>query len=99
MSLNIAEEEYIALSMSFREAVWLPNLLAYLSEHLLDSTIIHYGNQSCGKISENLVFHDKSKHIEIKYHYIQDMVQRKAVLVQYLPTNEQVIDVLTKPTY
>jgi hypothetical protein len=49
------------------------------------------------KISENPVFHDKSKHIEIKYHYIQDMVQRKEVLVQYLPTNEQVVDVLTKP--
>jgi hypothetical protein len=49
------------------------------------------------KISENPVFHDKSKHIEIKYHYIQDMVQRKALQVQYLPTNEQVVDVLTKP--
>jgi hypothetical protein len=43
------------------------------------------------------VFHDESKHIEIKYHYIRDMVQRKVVLVQYLPTDEQVVDVLTKP--
>jgi hypothetical protein len=42
------------------------------------------------------VFHDKSKHIEIKYHYIQYMVQRKAILVQYLPIDEQVVDVLTK---
>ena len=41
----------------------------------------------------------KSKHIEIKYHYIRDMVQRKVVLVQYLPTDEKVVDVLTKPTY
>jgi hypothetical protein len=37
------------------------------------------------------------KHIEIKYHYILDMVQRKEVLVQYLPTDDQVVDVLTKP--
>jgi hypothetical protein len=46
---------------------------------------------------ENLVFHDKSKHIEIKYHYIRDMVQRKEVHVQYLSTHKQVADVFTKP--
>ena len=38
----------------------------------------------CVKLSENPVFHDKSKHIEIKYHYIRDMVQRGAVKLQYL---------------
>jgi hypothetical protein len=49
------------------------------------------------KLSENLVFHGKSKHIEIKYHYIRDMVQRKAIHVQYLSTDEQVAYVFTKP--
>jgi hypothetical protein len=43
------------------------------------------------------VFHDKSKHIEIKYHYIRDMVQRKIVHVQYLSTHEQIVDIFTKP--
>jgi hypothetical protein len=43
------------------------------------------------------VFHDRSKHIEIKYHYIRDMVQRKAVHVQYLPTDEKIVDIFTKP--
>ena len=43
------------------------------------------------------MFHDKSKHIEIKYHYIRDMVQRGVVKLQYVPTEEQVVDVLTKP--
>jgi hypothetical protein len=42
------------------------------------------------------VFHNKSKHIEIKYHYVRDMMQRKAVHVQYLSTREQVTDVFTK---
>ena len=46
---------------------------------------------------ENLVFHDKSKHIEVKYHYIRDMVQRGAVKLQYVATDEQIADVLTKP--
>jgi hypothetical protein len=48
-------------------------------------------------MTENLVFHDKSKHIEIRYHYICDRVQRGAIKLQYVRTNEQVADVLTKP--
>ena len=48
-------------------------------------------------MSKNPMFHDKSKHIEIKYRYIRDMVQRGAVKLQYVVTNEQIADVLTKP--
>ena len=58
---------------------------------------IYCDNQSCVKLSENPVFHDKSKHIEIKYHYIKDMVQRGAVKLQHVATEEQIADVLTKP--
>ena len=43
------------------------------------------------------MFHDKSKHIEIRYHYIRDMVQKGAVKLQYVATDEQIADVLTKP--
>jgi hypothetical protein len=48
-------------------------------------------------MTENPMFHDKSKHIEIRYHYICDMVQRGVVKLQYVGTNEQVADVLSKP--
>ena len=43
------------------------------------------------------MFHDKSKHIKIKYHYIRDMVQRGAVKLQYVATDERIADVLMKP--
>ena len=49
------------------------------------------------KLSENLVFYYKSKHIEIKYHYIRDMVQRGEVKLRYVAMEEQIADVLTKP--
>ena len=42
------------------------------------------------------MFHDKSKHIEIKYHYIKDMVQRGTVKLLYVAMDEQIADVLTK---
>jgi hypothetical protein len=59
--------------------------------------VILCDNQSCIKMMENLVFHDNSKHIEIRYHYIRDMVQRGVSKLQYVGTDEQVADVLTKP--
>jgi hypothetical protein len=68
--LSIAEEEYIALSVAICKAVWLHKILADLFGHVLDSTVIHCDNQSCVKLSENPMFHEKLKHIEIKYHYI-----------------------------
>ena len=43
------------------------------------------------------MFHDRSKHIEIKYHYIMDMVQRGAMKLQYVATDKQIADVFTKP--
>jgi hypothetical protein len=46
---------------------------------------------------ENLEFHDESKHIEIWYLFIRDMLQRGAIKLQYVSIDEQVVDVLTKP--
>jgi hypothetical protein len=59
VTLSTTEAEYIAIIMIVHEAVWLYKLCADLFEHVLDSTIIHYGNQSCVMISDNPVFHDK----------------------------------------
>ena len=61
------------------------------------ATTILCDNQSYIKMIENLVFHNRSKHIEICYHFIHDMVQRGALKLQYISTDEQVVDVLTKP--
>ena len=69
MALSNTKAEYIALSVAVCEAVWLRILLTDLFDHEMDP-IIHYDNQSCVKLSENYVFHDRLKHIEIKY-YLQ----------------------------
>ena len=58
--------------------------------------MIYCDNQSCIKLTENLVFHDRSKHIEIRYHFIRDCVQKGVVKLEYISTDEQVVDILTK---
>jgi len=58
-------------------------------------TCIFGDNQSCIKLSENHVFHDKSKHVKIKYQYIRDMVQKGVVQLKYIGTDDQIADVLS----
>ena len=76
------EVEYIAAAMASREAVWLRKLLVGLFGQAMNPTIIHCHNQSSIKLSVNPVFHDRSKHIEIPYHYVRDMVDRNSVKLE-----------------
>ena len=71
-------------------------LLVNLLKEKMEATNILCDNQSCIKLSENPMFHDRSKHIDIRCHFIRDWVQRGAVQLQYTPTGEQVVDILTK---
>ena len=96
MALSSAEAEYMATSQASCEAIWLRKLLVGLFGRELRPTMIYCDNQSCIKLSENLVFHDRSKHIEIRYHFIRDWVQRGAVRLAYVSTDDQVADILTK---
>ena len=58
--------------------------------------MIYWDNKSGIRLEENLVFHDKSKHTEIKYHYIRDIVQRGAMRLYHISTNEQISNIPTK---
>jgi hypothetical protein len=97
VALSSAEAEYIAANLANCESIWLCKLLTGLFGQELEPTVIHYDNQSWIKLSENPVFHDKSKHIEIRYHFIRDKVQKGAIQLQYIPTDEQLADIFTKP--
>jgi hypothetical protein len=96
VALSSVEAEYMEASQVSCEAIRLHKLLVGLFGQELPLTVIHCNNQSCIKLSENPLFHDRLKHIEIRYHFIRDWVQRVAVQLQYIPTGEQVADILTK---
>ena len=97
VDLSSVVAEYIAVCMEAREVVWLQKILARLFGYMMEPTMIHCDNQSCVQMSVNPVHHDQTKHVEMRYHYVRDMVQRCVVELQFVSTNEQVVDVLTKP--
>eukprot|EP00253_Pinus_taeda_P001826 PITA_01826 len=96
VALSSSEAEYMAASTTSCEAIWLRELLVNLFRRNMEVTRIICDNQSCIKLSENPVFHDRSKHIDIQCHFVRDCVQRGAVQLSYTPTGEQVANILTK---
>jgi hypothetical protein len=88
IALSTMEVEYIAACSASCEAIWLRKLLTSLFDLEMRATTILCDNQSCIKMTENPVFHDRSKHIEICYHFICDMVQRGALKLQCISMDE-----------
>ena len=96
MALSLAEVEYMAASTTSCESVWLRKFLVNIFRRNMEATIILCDNQSCIKLFENPVFHDQSKHIDIRCRFIGDCVQGGAVQLRYTPIVELVADILTK---
>ena len=78
----------MAASLASCEAIWLRKMLFGLFGQPLRPSVIYCDNQSCIKLTENPVFHDRSKHIGIRYHFIRDYVQKGAVKLEYVATDE-----------
>ena len=78
----------MAANMAACEGMWLRKLLVGLFECELEATIVHCDNQSGTKLFENPVFHDPSKHIDIRCHLLRDCVQMGTIWLEYIQTNE-----------
>ena len=90
------EAEYIAASDSAREAVWLRLLLEGLDTKQKEATKLLCDNESAILLARNPESHKGSKHIEVRFHYIREQVQKKKIDIIYVDTKNQLADVLTK---
>ena len=97
VALSSTEAEYVAASLACQEAVWLRVLLEDISFVQNKPTMIKEDNQGAIALSKNPKYHPRTKHIDIKHHFIRDKVAKKAVVLDYCPTEEMLSDLLTKP--
>ena len=86
----------MASNMAAWEGMWLRKLLAWLSECEIEATVVNCDNQSGIRLSENPLFHDKRKHIDIRYHFLRDCVQIETIRLEYIQIDEQVAAIFTK---
>ena len=96
VSLSSTEAEYVCLSDVACEANWLHNLYQEIGFPEQKSTLVYGNNQSVLAIAENLCYHKRTKHFDIKHHYICDQVQKEVIILQYLPTAQMTADIFTK---
>ncbi|TYH20952.1 hypothetical protein ES288_A04G003700v1 [Gossypium darwinii] len=94
---SIAEAEYIAAAAAVNQAIWLRKLLYDLNEEQLEPTEIKVGNQSAVAIAKNPIFHGKTKHFKIKFHFVREAEQTGEVSLVHCSSQEQLADILTKP--
>ena len=97
VTLFTCEAEYVAATSCVCHAIWLRNLLKELNLPQEEPTKIFVDNRSAIALAKNPVFHDRSKHIDTRYHYIRECVTKMDVQLEYVKTNDQVADIFTKP--
>ncbi len=80
-----------------REAIWQRTLLTEIGVNVNEPIAIGCDSESAIKLSADPVYHERTKHIDVRTHMIRDHVQRGTIALLFVPTSKQVADVLTKP--
>lgn len=96
VALSSTEAEYMAITDASKEAIYLINFLKDLGHPDLAKAVIFNDNQGAGKLAENPIHHSRSKHIDVKHHFIRQVLKEHPVDLVYIPTEKMVADVLTK---
>lgn len=96
VTLSSTEAEFIAAGAAATQAVWMIKILKELGQYQKDSSIIMCDNTSTIKLTKNPILHGRSKHIEVRYHYIRELVRAGTIELKHCGTKDQLADVLTK---
>ena len=96
VSLSTTEAEYKAAAMVAQESTWLICLMQDLHQPIDYSMPVYCDNQSAVGLAENPVFHARTKHVEVHYHFIKEKVLQEEIEMHQVKTDDQVADLFTK---
>jgi len=86
----------VAAAAAAKEAMWLKKLINDIENTNSAAVVLNVDNQSAIKLAKNPKFHKRSKHIDIRYHYLRERVADGDIDVKYIPTEVQIADIFTK---
>ena len=100
VSLSSAEAEYMAFALATQEVKWVHQFLSEMFDAsglpLVVSMSVFVDNQAAILMSKNDVYHDRTKHIDIRYHFVRDSVKSGLFKIEWVPTEQQLADGMTK---
>jgi len=97
VALSSCEAEYIAAATAACQGVWLARLLSEILDSVVIKPVLRVDNKSTISLVKNHVHHDRSKHIDTRFHLIREYAHNGQIEVSFIRTDEQLGDVLTKP--
>jgi hypothetical protein len=97
VTLSTTEAEYVAAAACACHSIWMKRVLNSLGFSSCKCVKIFRDNSSTIKLSKNPILHGRTKHIDVKFHFLRDLVKEGAVKLIHCRTREQVADILTKP--
>jgi hypothetical protein len=97
VALSSTEAEYVAQTHAAKELLWLRTIIGELNLPFETPTTLHCDNQGAIALAKDNKFHARTKHIDIRYHFIREAVEDGSINMQYIPTNDNIADIFTKP--
>ncbi|CAI7855279.1 unnamed protein product [Closterium sp. NIES-54] len=97
VAFSTTESEYISLCQCIQEGVWLKRLFGKFGHELAGGVLVFVDNQSAIACAQNACLHGRTKHMQVRWHFIREMVASGEVILRWCPTNRQAADILTKP--
>ncbi|KAG8473076.1 hypothetical protein CXB51_035013 [Gossypium anomalum] len=95
VTLSTTEAEYMVIIEACKAAIWLKGLFSELNEALQISTVF-CDSQSAIFLTKNQMFHERTKHIDVRYHFVRDIITRGDIFVRKISTHENPADMMTK---
>ncbi|CAI7924087.1 unnamed protein product [Closterium sp. NIES-54] len=97
VALSTTESEYISLCQCIQEGVWLKRLFGELGHEFDGRVPVFVDNQSAIAPAQNACLHGRTKHMQVRWHFVREMVASGEMILQWYPTNRQAANILTKP--
>jgi hypothetical protein len=96
MARSSAEAEYRAMASTANELIWIKQLLVDMNITSATLMKIFYDNQAARHIASNLVFHERTKYIELDCHFVREKIQAKKIETPFVRSEDQLADIFTK---
>jgi histone deacetylase 1/2 len=97
VSRSSTESEYKALANATAELIWVQALLGELGVYQTRPPILWCDNIGATYLSSNPVFHARTKHIEVDFHFVRERVAKKLLHIKFISSKDQLADIFTKP--
>lgn len=95
VAISTTEAEYMSLAAALQEAMWLKQLQAEL-ENTTDTIVINCDNKSAIDLASTTAYHARSKHIDVRHHFVREKIAERVIKLNYTKTDEMVADIFTK---